>query len=204
MGSSPPDAGGGFPNIHKEIAMSRIQSLFSKRAMVAGLLFGSAALAATSFAMPGGFGGQGGPGCEARLGQQAQAQRQATRQQARQDMHAKRLAGLKDKLKLEPRQEAAWQAFANVAAVGKGPVGREDRQAMRDELGKLNTPQRLDTILARADERRAQMVKRVEAVKQFYAQLSAEQQKVFDAEARPFRDGRPGHHRHAGGPGRQS
>lgn len=39
------------------------------------------------------------------------------------------------------------------------------------------------------------MVKRAEAVKQFYVQLSAEQQKVFDAEARPFRDGRPGHQR---------
>jgi hypothetical protein len=204
MRSRPPDAGGEFPNIQKEIAMSRIQSLFSKRTVLVGLLAGSAALAATAFAMPGGFGGQGGPGCEARQGQQAQVERQASRREARQEMRAKHLAGLKDKLKLQPQQESAWQAFANLAAPGKGPMGREDRQAMRDELGKLNTPQRLDLMLTRADERRAQMVKRAEAVKQFYAQLNPEQQKVFDAEARPFRDGRPGHHRHAGGPRRQS
>jgi hypothetical protein len=188
---------GGFLVILKEIVMSKIQSLFGKRAMMVGLLAGSAALAAASFAMPGGAGGFGGRGgCEARSGQQSQTQRQ--------DMRAKRLAGLKDKLKLQPQQEAAWQTFANTAAPGAGAMGREDRRAMRDELGKLNTPQRLDMMLTRADARRAQMVKRAEAVKQFYVQLSAEQQKVFDAEARPFRDGRPGHQRHAGGPRWQS
>jgi hypothetical protein len=188
---------GGFLVILKEIVMSKIQSLFGKRAMMVGLLAGSAALAAASFAMPGGAGGFGGRGgCEARSGQQSQTQRQ--------DMRAKRLAGLKDKLKLQPQQEAAWQTFANTAAPGAGAMGREDRRAMRDELGKLNTPQRLDVMLTRADERHARMVKRAEAVKQFYAQLDAEQQKVFDAEARPLRDGRRGHHRHAGGPRQQS
>ncbi len=184
--------------------MSKIQSLFGKRALMAGLLAGSAALAAASFAMPGGAGGFGGRGaCEARPGQQGQLS-QTQRQAQRQDMRAKRLAGLKDKLKLQPRQEAAWQAFANAATPGAGAMGRDDRRAMRAELGKLNTPQRLDMMLTRADERHARMVQRAEAVKQFYAQLDAEQQKVFDAEARPFRDGRRGHHRHAGGPRQQS
>ncbi len=181
--------------------MSKIQSLFSKRAVMAGLLAGSAVLAATSFAMPGGVGGPGGPGCEARQGQQAQ--RQEMRQAFRKDMRAKRLAVLKDKLQLQPRQEAAWQAFTN-AVPGKGPMAREGRQALRDELGKLSTPERLDRMMARADERRARMVQGAEAVKQFYAQLSPEQQKVFDAEARPFREGRHGHHRHHGGPRWQS
>jgi hypothetical protein len=193
MEASPPHAGGPFPHFLKEFAMSKISSLFSKRAVLAGLLAGSAALAATSFAMPGRSGGAGSPDCRAPAGQQVQ----------RQDLRAQHLAALKDKLKLQPRQEAAWQAFTNAAAPAKGPVSREERQAARDELARLSTPQRMDTMLARADDRRALMAKRAEAVKQFYGQLSAEQQKVFDAEARPFRDGRPGSHRHHGGP-RQS
>jgi TRAP-type C4-dicarboxylate transport system substrate-binding protein len=48
-------------------------------------------------------------------------------------------------------------------------------------------------MLAMSEVRRARMVERAQATKDFYAQLSAEQQAVFDAEAKP------GHHRgHAG------
>lgn len=176
--------------------MSKNQSLFRKRTVMVGLLAASAAVAASSFAMPG-----GSPACESRLAQQGQCQELG--RTFHQDLRAKRLAGLKDKLQLKPEQETAWQAF-NSAMPGKGPMGRTDRQALREEFAKLSTPQRLDMMLARADERRDRMVRRAEAVKQFYAQLSPEQQKVFDAEARPFREGRQGHHRHHGGPRQQS
>ena len=49
-----------------------------------------------------------------------------------------------------------------------------------------------------SDVRRAKMAERAEATKVFYAQLTAGQQKVFDAEAMPQRHrGHHAHRRHA-------
>jgi Spy/CpxP family protein refolding chaperone len=47
-----------------------------------------------------------------------------------------------------------------------------------------------------ADKRHARMAERAEAIKAFYAQLTPEQQKVFDAEAMPNRHRGHRHHRH--------
>ena len=68
-------------------------------------------------------------------------------------------------------------------------------QAMRSEFEKLNTPQRLDKMLAMSDMRRAKMAERAETTKTFYAQLSPEQQSVFDDEAIPNRNLGHRHHR---------
>lgn len=157
---------------------------FAKRTLMVALLAGSGALVATAFAMPGG--GTGPADCAGKPAQQAQTPREAYRGQ--------RLAGLKAKLQLKPEQEAAWQSFATATQpMGKG-IGS---QAQGEAFKPLTTPQRMDRMLARADERRARMAQRAEAVKQFYAQLSPEQQQVFDAETLSFRHG---HHRHGGGP----
>ena len=55
----------------------------------------------------------------------------------------------------------------------------------RDALAKLNTPQRLDEMQKQMDAHEAVMQKHrkqaMDATRQFYAQLSPEQQKVFDA-----------------------
>jgi hypothetical protein len=61
---------------------------------------------------------------------------------------------------------------------------------MRD----LPTPQRLDRMQARMNERQAAFARRSDAVKRFYAQLTPAQQRAFDA----LHDG-PGGLR--GGPG---
>ncbi|MCP5277797.1 MAG: Spy/CpxP family protein refolding chaperone [Thiobacillus sp.] len=176
--------------------MNKLSNLFSKRTLIAGVLAGSAVLAASTFAMTGGPGGQG----PAENCAQRQALQDKGAMQARfQEMRSQRLATLKDKLQLQPHQEGAWQTFAN-GLPGKGPGSREERQAMRDSIRDMPTPQRMDMMLARADQRRAQMVQRAEAVKQFYTQLSPEQQKVFDAEAMIFRNG----HRHHGARFQQS
>lgn len=164
--------------------MKLTQGSFAKRALIVGLIAGSGILAASSFAMnpaeP-----VGKVGCEARHGQQHHANK-AGRQ-------AKNMAELKDKLKLQPEQEAAWQTFTSAAQPGVRQAGG-DRKAMRAEFAKLNTPQRLDKMLALSDMRRAQMVGRTQAVKAFYAQLTPEQQGVFDTEAKPNRH--RGHHQH--------
>jgi Spy/CpxP family protein refolding chaperone len=96
------------------------------------------------------------------------------------------MAGLKEKLKLAPEQEAAWNAFAGASQPHPRPMGA-DREAMRAEFAKLTTPQRLDRMQAMAEMRHARMAERVTATKAFYAQLSPEQQRVFDAEAMPER-----------------
>jgi hypothetical protein len=160
--------------------MKLIPGSLTKRALMVGLIAGGGILAASSFAMSdGGPGGKGG--CEARHGQAVHAKWQAHR--------AERLSGLKEKLKLAPQQEAAWSAFASASQPAMRPG---DRQAMRGEFNKLSTPQRLDRMQAMAEVRRAKMAERALAIKAFYAQLTPEQQSVFDAEAMPGRG--HGHH----------
>lgn len=159
----------------------KLPASFTKRALIAGLIAGSGILAASSFAMPG-AGSASKEGCAAGNGQKVQARMEA---------RAEHLSGLKEKLKLEPGQEAAWNAFASASQPG---MRQGDRQAMRAEFDKLSTPQRLDRMLAMSEARRARMAERAQAIKAFYAQLTPEQQGVFDAEAMP--DRRRGHHPH--------
>jgi len=115
--------------------------------------------------------------------------------------HAKRLAALKDKLQLSPGQEAAWSAFtgANQPA-GQRPEGQ---RMTRADFAKLTTPQRLERMQARQAERSEMFAKRAEATKTFYAALTPEQQKTFDAEtahvgAQAHRFHRGGHRHGAG------
>eukprot|EP00611_Tribonema_gayanum_P016469 TRINITY_DN2868_c1_g1_i2.p1 TRINITY_DN2868_c1_g1~~TRINITY_DN2868_c1_g1_i2.p1 ORF type:complete len:137 (-),score=28.96 TRINITY_DN2868_c1_g1_i2:432-842(-) len=88
-----------------------------------------------------------------------------------------RQAAFKAELKLTPEQEPAWNAFVARTQPQAAPV----RQSPREDWSKLTTPQRLDRMQALKAERDAVMAKRVEAIKSFYATLSADQQKVFDA-----------------------
>ena len=162
--------------------MKLIPGSLTKRALMVGLIAGSGILAASAFAMTGG-GTAGKEGCEARHGQAIHAKWEARR--------AAHLSELKEKLKLSPGQEAAWTSFASAAQPGMHPM-RGDRQAMRAEFDKLNTPQRLDRMIALSETRQAKMLERSQAIKAFYAQLNPEQQKVFDAEFRL----QGGHDRH--------
>lgn len=162
--------------------MKSNQGSFTKRALLAGLIAGSGILAASAYAVADRSDAQ--PRCEARHGQQAHAERQAKR--------AAHLTGLKEKLKLGAGQEAAWNAFAAAAQPGPRHPGM-DRKAMHEEFAKLSTPERLDRMQALSEMRRARMAERIAATKAFYAQLSPEQQRVFDAEAMPGRHLR-GHH----------
>lgn len=166
--------------------MKSIQGLFTKRALMVGLLAGSGILAASAFAMTGAGPGSKG-NCEVRHGQQIHAKWEEHR--------AQHLSALKQKLNLKPEQEAAWTAFASASQRTEHPVGM-DRQAMRGEFAKLTTPQRLDKMLAMADQRHARMAERAQAIKTFYAQLTPEQQSVFDAEGMSGRHGAWHHHHH--------
>lgn len=114
---------------------------------------------------------------------------------------------LKAKLKLTPAQEGAWTSFT---ASMQPPAQGQDHAAQMADLAKLSTPERIDRMRTlrsqHMTEMNAQMDKRGEATKAFYAALTPEQQKVFDAEtARMMQGGGPrGHGPHHGGmaPGR--
>jgi protein CpxP len=82
-------------------------------------------------------------------------------------------------LQLQPNQQAALAAFLDAM---KPSGDMKDRMQHADgDLARLPTPERLDQRLARFDAMRAHMVARADATKQFYAQLSASQQRAFDA-----------------------
>lgn len=153
--------------------------------IVAAILAGIAGVSATAIAQ--GAGPQAGPN--------------GPRVEAMQKRHADHQAKLKAALKITAAQEAAWTAFdtattPNPAAM-PAPMARED-------WAKLTTPQRMEKMQAFRAERDAVMAKRMEAVKTFYAALTPEQQKVFDAqsfgpfEGRGMPGGRHGHGEHRG------
>ncbi len=114
---------------------------------------------------------------------------------------AKRQAELKAKLKITPAQEGAWTAFT--ASMQPPARGVRPTPEQRAEFDKLTTPQRIDKMkemrAQHSAQRNAAMEKRGEATKTFYAALTPEQQKVFDAEHARHRHG-PGHHGGPGGP----
>lgn len=114
---------------------------------------------------------------------------------------AKRLAAFKQKLKITTAQEGAWTAWTTAMK----PAERGARPD-RAEWQRLSTPERIDRMRVLRTARAAEMDRRGEATKSFYAALDAEQKKVFDAEAIRFmRGGKHGHHgRHHGGHGPRS
>lgn len=111
------------------------------------------------------------------------------------DKMAKREADLKAALKLTAAQEAAWGTFTNAM---KPPAMGGKSRPNREEMAQLTTPQRLEKMQTMKAERDAYMAQRIEATKAFYATLTPEQQKVFDAQAH----GKGGHgHGDKGGRG---
>ena len=157
--------------------------MFHKQAAVAAMLAG---LAAGAFAQP---------------APQAQAPAAGPRHEQRfdpakmQERIARREAALKQKLAITPAQEGAWTAWTGAVKPQFKPGER--KRFDRDEFAKLTTPERIDRMRALHAERQAQMDKRADATKQFYAQLTPDQKKVFDSETARFghRGGHHGHHR---------
>ena len=115
---------------------------------------------------------------------------------------AKHQAELKAKLKITSSQEGAWTAYIAAMQPSARMMGERPTAEQRAEFDKLTTPERIDKMRAmrtqRMTEMNAEMDKRGEATKAFYAALSPEQQKIFDAEHRKM--GRhDGHGPHEGG-----
>ncbi len=121
--------------------------------------------------------GQGGYG----MRQDRMGKMDPARMQARMDQ---RHAALKAQLKLAPEQESAWTTFTATAMPKAAMMANRPDMA---EMAKLTTPERIDKMHAlrtqHMSDMTAAMDKHADAVKAFYAVLTSEQQKVFDAQA---------------------
>ena len=161
-----------------------MKSVF-KPLLIAGLL---ATAGFTAFSQPMGMGGgdctgmagSGGP-MMGGMRHERMGQMDPARMQAWMD---KRHAALKAQLKLTAAQESAWTTFT---AAMKPPADMMAKRAEYAEMVKLPTPERIDKMKALRTQHMADMTaamdKRGEAAKAFYATLTPEQQKLFDAHA---------------------
>ncbi len=108
---------------------------------------------------------------------------------------AKQLAAFKGKLQITAAQEADWTSFVESR---KPPVHAPMATAPTDQ-SQLPTPERLDRMRALHTEHMAMMTarmdQRMQATRTFYAVLSPDQKKVFDAQFNDAWRAREGHHR---------
>ena len=158
--------------------------------ITAGLL---AALGGTAMAQMGPGGMPGHDAREGHHGPRTEKMREHMREQMA-ERHAQHLSALKAKLQLGASQEAAWKTFADAMQPPAAPPARMDRVAM----DKLSTPERIDQMQALHAQRDAEMKKRGDATKAFYAGLSPEQKKTFDSETTRFMVGAGGQRMHGG------
>ena len=141
---------------------------------------------------------------EQRLAKKAEWQAKAGERRAKMEQkRAERQAKLHDSLKLSAQQQPAWDAFvASMAPPNKGErTGRPDRAAWAS----LTAPQRMEKQIAMQKERTARMEARLSALNSFYAQLTPEQRKTFDEQAKHRKGPRHhGHHGHHGQHGQRA
>ena len=147
---------------------------------VAGVAYSMSPMGGTQCdPMMGSFGGmQGQHGMHGRMGMDP------ARMQARMEQ---RQTLLKAQLKLSAAQEPAWTAFTTAMKPPADMLAPQRPDPV--EMAKLSTPQRIDKMKALQTERHAAMTaamdKRADATKAFYAALTPEQQKTFDAATLP-------------------
>lgn len=152
---------------HKNLLIASLMVLFGATAQAQG---------------PAGMGGPGpgmGPGMGAGMGRMAQSD-PAKFEAQRAARHGQLMATLKTKLQLTSAQESAWTTFA--AAMQPQARMAADRAQFRADLDKLTTPERIEKMQAFKAQRDAEMTRRADATKAFYAVLSPEQKKTFDTE----------------------
>ena len=142
---------------------------------------------------------------------QAWMQHRQEHMQEMMDAHAKRLH---DILNLRPDQDAALKTMLTTMkpmhdhdGMKNGGMKLEGRDGP-EGMARLTTPERLDKMAARMAEHQAAFQQHAAAIKQFYAVLSPEQQRAFDAlpgmmggEHQMGPEGMEHHHMGPGGPG---
>jgi hypothetical protein len=156
-------------------------TLYLKRAAAAGVLCLGLAAAVSAGAQD----HAPGPGGGERAGHQKMFEQ--FRQKREQRLH--------DLLQIRPDQEGAFKTFLAASEQAMPAPGERERGRGRDCLPDrkmLTTPERLDRMGQRMAERQQRFQKVAAATKTFYAALSPEQRKAFDAMAPMMGRGRAG------------
>ena len=122
----------------------------------------------------------------------------AAKMQQRMD---KRMGELKASLAITAAQDGAWKQFeAAMKPPAQARQSKEARQAKRDAMKAMTTPERLAAHDAMKQQRDSKMKARTDATLAFYAQLSPAQQQSFDAASTKMmggkRDGKHGGKHH--------
>ncbi len=163
-------------------------SLIAGLLTAAGLAYAQGPMGGAQCDMTGPHGMMQGHG----MSQRGMGKMDPAKMQARMDT---RHAALKAELKLTAEQEAAWTAFIDTH---KMPAGMRAQRAVMPDMAKLTTPERLDKMKELRAQHMAEMTaameKRAESTKAFYAILTPEQQKLFDAQAMQGRGSHKGMH----------
>ena len=122
----------------------------------------------------------------------------AQAQEAKPDMHAKwgeRAAQhqqkLHDLLKLTPAQESAWTSYTAATRPAHPQGERGERGAWKT----MTAPQRMEKGIEMGKQHIAAMETRLAALNTFYAVLTPEQKKLFDAHSMGHGGRHGGHHR---------
>ena len=111
------------------------------------------------------------------------------------NMEHRREQRLHDLLQIKPEQEAAFRTFVSGLEAARSERGKGPGQAgaRPEEPKPLTTPERLDRAAQRLTEAQARLQKTSVVIKTFYAALTADQRKAFDAMPMPFGGERGGH-----------
>ena len=145
----------------------------SVKMILAGMAI--AALSASVYA-------RGGDGCDYGYGYGERGARMGMQPERIEKMREQHLATLHDKLKLTAQQESAWTKFA-----ASKPLLDKTARLDPAEMAKLNSPQRLEKGLEHMRAIEAKLAEHLAALKEFYAVLTPEQQKIFDEQSPPRR-----------------
>ena len=113
------------------------------------------------------------------------------------EMRTAHLKALHNTLKLDAKQETAWNKFA--ASFDTMPIARPDKA----EWEKLNAPQRMEKMQEGLRKHEEHMSEQLAALKEFYAVLTPEQQKAFDKHSMPHHRDMHGMHDHPDMPEQQ-
>lgn len=89
---------------------------------------------------------------------------------------AQRQKALHDKLKIQPKQEAAWKAYTESMKPGQMMPPPAANPAAK-------APERMEQQIKLMGAHQEAMQKHLEAFKTFYNQLTPEQQKIMDSDA---------------------
>ncbi|XLZ68206.1 Spy/CpxP family protein refolding chaperone [Massilia sp. SR12] len=149
------------------------------KALHKALIISAAALGFSAAALPA-MAGEGEPR------QYAATKFDPAKRQEHMDQRAKRMH---EALKITPAQEGAWQAYLSALQSNMPQRGQFDHAAFKQ----MPAPERMEKRIEISRSRIQRMESNLAATKTFYAQLTPEQQKLFDEKA-----GRHGSHRHSG------